>query len=76
MSYINHARVVLDDLHQLLQQYVETGTQYQQKLNALLNLLDEAQVSDCVNDLVAVRRNARRSHFEREQYRLKLKKVV
>lgn len=75
-SDVQRASAIINDLHQMLQHYVSVGNSYQQKFERLSTLLEEAGVSDCVNDLVAVRRNARRSTLEHKNYIAKLKRVV
>lgn len=76
MSYIQTAHTMLDNLQIVLQQYINIGTQYQKTLTQLLTLLEKSNISDCVSDLVAVRRNARRYKHEKEEYRVKLSQTI
>lgn len=61
---IAKASALLEDLGTLLEYFVYIGNYYQDTLSKLKELLKDAGVSQCVDDLVTVKRNARRIQSE------------
>lgn len=60
LENIKRAQVMLQELRSTLENFVDTGNTYQETFVKLKKLLSEAGVSECVNDLIAVRKNSRR----------------
>lgn len=60
ISDIDKAQDILNELNNLLQHYIHTRKNYESSFGKLLDMLDEAGISQCVDDLVAVRRNVRK----------------
>lgn len=57
---IRKAQALLGDLQSTLDSVVDTSNAYRQIFDKLQKLLTDAGVSDCVDDLIAVRKNSRR----------------
>lgn len=68
------ARNLIKDLQMIIQKYMLTGQKYQENFEYLSSIIEEKGFSDCVNDLLAVRHNARRSSLEKQAYISKIKK--
>jgi hypothetical protein len=75
LSRIQDARSMISELNQILQHYVKAGKNYQQMLADFQMLLQEAGVSECVEDLIMVQRNARRVKHEQEEYLQELRRA-
>ncbi len=56
LDSIGSIQAMMDDLHAMLQNYIETGNQYQGTIDKLFKSLEEAGVSRSVNDLVSFRK--------------------
>lgn len=61
LNEIQSAQGVLNELRMTLQYYIYTHNVYYENFEKLLNLLKEAGVSQCVDDLITVRRNVRKN---------------
>lgn len=57
---IKKAQAILNDLQSTLETVMNTSNTYRSIFDKLQKLLSDAGVSDCVDDLVAVRKNSRR----------------
>lgn len=58
---IEKAEDTLNTMRNILQFYIQTGTEYQETFHQVMTLLKEMGVSQCVDDLITVRRNSRKS---------------
>src|SRR5688572_26922073 len=57
---IQYARNIVNELKNMLHHVLSTGSRYEESFKDLQKVLEEAGVSQCVDDLITVRQNSRR----------------
>jgi hypothetical protein len=61
LADIQEAQNMLNDLRMMLGNYLYTENKYKETFGSLFKLLDQSGVSECVEDLISVRRNSRKT---------------
>lgn len=59
LADIQQAQNMLNDLRMMLGNYIYTQNKYRETLGSLKNFLQQSGVSECVDDLITVRKNSR-----------------